>query len=91
MTTYNLYQQGKTPELIARERGLTLGTIYGHLARYISTGDISIDDLIPQDHQQAILRAIRMADSDANTTAIKTLCPPDITYDEVRLVLEAMK
>ena len=91
VTTYNLYQQGKTPELIARERGLTLGTIYGHLARYISTGDISIDDLIPQDHQQAILRAIRMADSDANTTAIKTLCPPDITYDEVRLVLEAMK
>ena len=91
VTTYNLYQQGKTPELIARERGLTLGTIYGHLARYIPTGDISIDDLIPQDHQQAILRAIRMADSDANTTAIKTLCPPDITYDEVRLVLEAMK
>ena len=91
VTTYNLYLQGKTPELIARERSLTLGTIYGHLARYIPTGDISIDDLIPEDHQQAILRAIRMAGSDANTTAIKTLCPPDITYDEVRLMLEAMK
>ena len=91
VTTYNLYLQGKTPELIARERSLTLGTIYGHLARYIPTGDISIDDLIPEDHQQAILRAIRMAGSDATTTAIKTLCPPDITYDEVRLMLEAMK
>ena len=91
VVTYNLYRQGKTPELIARERSLTLGTIYGHLARYIPTGDISIDDLIPADHQQAILRAIRMAGSDANTTAIKTLCPPDITYDEVRLMLEAMK
>ena len=91
VVTYNRYRQGKTPELIARERSLTLGTIYGHLARYIPTGDISIDDLIPADHQQAILRAIRMAGSDANTTAIKTLCPPDITYDEVRLMLEAMK
>ena len=89
-TTYNLYLQGKTPELIARERSLTLGTIYGHLARYITTGDISLDDLIPKDHQQAILRAIHMAGSDANTTAIKTLCPPDITYEEVRLVLNAM-
>ena len=89
-TTYNLYLQGKTPELIARERSLTLGTIYGHLARYINTGDISLDDLIPKDHQQAILRAIHMAGSDANTTAIKTLCPPDITYEEVRLVLNAM-
>lgn len=89
--TYNLYRQGKTPKLIARERGLTIGTIYGHLARYIPTGDITLDDLIPQDHQQAILRAIHMAGSEANSTAIKTLCPPDITYDEVRLVLEGMK
>ena len=91
IVTYNLFRQGKTPELIARERGLALGTIYGHLARYIPTGDISIDDLIPADHQQALLRAIRMAGSDANTTAIKTLCPPDITYHEVRLMLEGMK
>ncbi|MBR5326469.1 MAG: helix-turn-helix domain-containing protein [Prevotella sp.] len=86
--TYGLYQQGMTPELIARERGLTIGTIYGHLARYIPTGDISLDDLIPEDHQQAILQAIHMAGSDAGSTAIKTLCPPDITYDEIRLMRE---
>ncbi len=89
--TYNLYQQGMTPELIARERGLTLGTIYGHLARYIPTGEVLLDDLIPEDHQQTILRAIHMAGADAGSTAIKTLCPPDITYDEIRLMLEAMK
>jgi hypothetical protein len=89
--TYSLYQQGMTPELIARERGLTLGTIFGHLARYIPTGDISLDDLVPEDHQQAILRAIHMAGTEAGSTTIKTLCPPDITYEEVRLMLEAMK
>ena len=89
--TYNLYLQGKTPELIARERGFTLGTIYGHLARYIPTGDISLDDLIPEDHQQAILRAIHMAGPEANTSAVKALCPPDISYDEIRLMLEARK
>lgn len=89
--SYNLFRQGKTPELIARERGLTLGTIYGHLARYIPTGDISLSDLIPDDHQQTILRAIHMAGADANTAAVKNLCPPDISYEEVRLVLEVMK
>jgi hypothetical protein len=89
--SYNLYLQGKTPELIARERGLTIGTIFGHLARYISTGELSIDDLVPQNHQQTILRAIHMADSNASTSAIKELCPPDISYEEIRLVLEAMK
>ena len=91
VVTYGLFQQGKTPELIARERGLTLGTIYSHLARYIPTGDISLDDLIPEDHQQVILRAIHMAGANVSSTTIKNLCPPDITYDEIRLVLEAMK
>ena len=89
--TYNLYKQGMTPELIARERNLTMGTIYGHLARYIPTGDISLDDLIPEEHQQTILRAIHMAGSDVGSTAIKNLCPPDISYDEIRLMLDAMK
>ena len=89
--TYNLYVQGMTPELIARERNLTMGTIYSHLARYIPTGDISLDDLIPEEHQQTILRAIHMAGQEAGTTAIKNLCPPDISYDEIRLMLEAMK
>jgi hypothetical protein len=89
--SYNLYLQGKTPELIARERGLTIGTIFGHLARYISTGELSIDDLVPQNHQQTILRAIHMVDSNASTSAIKELCPPDISYEEIRLVLETMK
>ena len=89
--TYNLYVQGMTPELIARERNLTMGTIYSHLARYIPTGDISLDDLIPEEHQQTILRAIHMTGQEAGTTAIKNLCPPDISYDEIRLMLEAMK
>ena len=89
--SYGLFQQGKTPELIARERGLTIGTIFSHLARYIPTGDISLSDLIPEDHQQTILRAIQMTGVDAGSSAVKNLCPPDISYEEVRLVLEAMK
>ena len=91
VVTYNLYLQGMTPELIARERNLTMGTIYNHLARYIPTGDISLDNLIPEEHQQTILRAIHMAGQTAGSTAIKNLCPPDISYDEIRLMLEAMK
>jgi hypothetical protein len=89
--SYNLFQQGMSPEEIAHERSLTLGTIYGHLARYIPTGDVSLDNLIPEEHLQAILRAIHVVGSNTGSTAIKDLCPPDITYDEIRLVLEATK
>ena len=89
--SYQLFKEGKTPELIARERSLTLGTIFGHLARYIPTGEITLDELVPTDHQQTILQAIHMAGDGATTTDIKALCPPDVTYDEVRLVLGAMR
>ena len=89
--SYNLFLQGMSPKEIAHERSLTLGTIYGHLARYIPTGDVSLDNLIPEEHLQAILRAIHVVGSDTGSTAIKDLCPPDITYDEIRLVLEATK
>lgn len=89
--SYQLFKEGKTPELIARERSLTLGTIFGHLARYIPTGEITLDELVPTDHQQTILQAIHMAGDCATTTDIKALCPPDVTYDEVRLMLGAMR
>ncbi|MEM6396887.1 MAG: helix-turn-helix domain-containing protein [Bacteroidota bacterium] len=43
------YRAGKSPEEIAKERGFTEGTIYGHLAHYIATGEISATELIGQD------------------------------------------
>ena len=90
-TSFQLYRQGMTPELIARERGLTVGTIYGHLARYVTSGDISLDELVDPDRQQAISRVVKMVGEDESMTAIKSLCPPDVTYEEIRLVMTAMK
>lgn len=85
--SFGMYSRGKTPEEIARERSLTIGTIFGHLARYINTGQVDLNKLIPQEKQQAILRVIRMVGTDQGTTAIKALCPEDVTFDEIRLML----
>lgn len=85
--SFGMYSLGKTPEEIARERSLTIGTIFGHLARYINTGQVDLNKLIPQEKQQAILRVIRMVGTDQGTTAIKALCPEDVTFDEIRLML----
>ena len=38
MTTYNLYQSGKSPEEIASGRGLAVSTICGHLATCLEKG-----------------------------------------------------
>ena len=82
-----LYLQHLSPEAIARERSLTLGTILGHLARYVSSGQVDFNDLVPRDHQLLIAKAIRQAGPSSGAAAIKALCPPDVTYDEVRLML----
>ena len=86
----DLYRRGMKPDLIARERGLTLGTVLGHLDRYVATGEVSFDDLVTPERQQAVLRVVSKIGTADGTTAIKNLCPPDVTYDDIRLVLAHM-
>ena len=89
--SFQLYQQGMKPDLIAKSRALTLSTVIGHLVRYVESGEVSFDDLVPVEHQQAIERIVRKIGTDNGSTAIKNLCPPDVTYDEIRLVLQRMQ
>ena len=88
--SYELYRQGKSPDQIAQERQLTTGTILSHLIRYVSSGDIPFSDLVPESHQQAIRRIVEKIGTADGLTPIKNLCPPDITYEEIRLVLQIM-
>ena len=86
-----LYLEGMKPDLIAKTRSLTLGTVIGHLTRYVDSGEVSFDDLVPADHQQTIQRVITKIGITEGSTAIKNLCPPEITYDEIRLVMQRMQ
>lgn len=88
VTSFNLYKQGLTPEQIAKQRSLTMGTVFGHLARYVETGEIALSELVTPEHQQAILRIVQMVGTDQGLTPIKSLCPPEVTFDEIRLIVE---
>ena len=83
----DLYRQGKPAEDIAIERNLTLGTVLGHLARYVDSGEVDFNDLVSREHQLIIANVVRKIGTANATSAIRNLCPPDITYDEIRLVL----
>ena len=89
--TYQMYRQGKSLEDIAKERGLTIGTITGHLGRFVATGEVALSELVSPDHQNIILKVVGMVGQEEQKSAIKALCPPDISYQEIELVLEAMK
>ena len=89
--SFQLYQQGMKPDLIAKARSLTVGTVIGHLARYVDSGEIPFSELVSSEHQQAIERIVSKIGTDNGSTAIKNLCPPDVTYDEIRLVLSRIQ
>lgn len=86
--TLQLYKQGLKPDEIAKFRNLTVGTIIGHLARFLPTGEISLSELVPPEHQDAILKVIQTIGKGESKTTIKNLCPPEVTYQEIELVLE---
>jgi len=85
--SYGLFLQGMKPDLIAHERKLTLNTIISHLSRYVEAGKIDFNDIVSKEHQQAIEHVIEKIGTADGTTPIKNLCPPDVTYEEIRLVM----
>ncbi|MBQ9559799.1 MAG: helix-turn-helix domain-containing protein [Bacteroidaceae bacterium] len=84
----SLYRQGMNPDLIAHERGLTIGTIMGHLLRYVASGEIPFDELIPPERVALVRQAIAAAGPGAPLYVIRDHCPKDVSYDEIRAIQE---
>ena len=88
--TFQLYKQGLKPDEIAKFRNLTVTTIIGHLARFLPTNEVTLSELVPPAHQDAILKVIQTIGKGETKTAIKNLCPPEVTYQEIELVLNSL-
>lgn len=88
--TFDLYKQGKTIKEIAEERNLKADTIFGHLAFYALRGDIPIDTILPIQHREEIERIIKNVGIESGMKPIKNLCPPEVTYAEIRLTMNLM-
>ena len=90
MTSYKLFTSGMSIPDIAAARSLNISTIFNHLAKYVETGQLQLDAIVPQDHITAIRRAIAAAGTDNGLTPIKALCPENVTYAEIRLIMKMM-
>ncbi len=87
--TEQLLKQGRTPEQIAAERALALGTIYSHLAQLIADGRVDVDDVIAREVQQQIRAAIEAVGSVQYLSPIKSRLPDAIDYNVIRCVANA--
>jgi hypothetical protein len=88
--SFNLYKEGKAVATIAAERNLSAGTIEGHLAYFVSTGEIDINDLVDEKKQQLIKAAVAIHGGLSHKTLIDNL-PNDISYGNIKMVLAGIK
>ena len=86
--TFNLFKTGKSIEEIAKERNLTPATIQGHLIPYIQKGEIKLNEVIDEEKAKTILQKLQLAGKEASLKTIKLLCPADITYTDILLIMK---
>ena len=91
LQTLTLYEQGRSIEEIAEERGLTQSTVINHLSELIEMGEsIDVAPLIPEGHYQNIVDAIDQIGGTA-LKPIKEFLGDEYSYDEIRLVRAVMR
>ena len=79
------FKNGLTIPEIAKERSLTKGTIEGHLAKFIPTGEIKVTDLIPEE-KYLELEKILMATKFNSIAELKNKIDDKFSYNDIRLV-----
>lgn len=82
----NMFKQGKSIADIAAERGMAISTIEGHLAGFVSTGEVDILDLVNDTALEKINRVID-AEPEITFKGIKEKAGDDITYGVIKAVI----
>ena len=71
---------------IARQRSLTFGTIEGHLAGFVTTGEVDISDIVDEIKLGKILAM--MEENPATTSSeLKKHLGDDFSYNQVKAVM----
>ena len=88
--SFRLYKEGKNVEEIAKQRGFTTQTIEGHLAHYVTLGEIHINELINESKVLLIEPAV-LSHNETSITPIKEKLGQQISFGEIRLVMAWVK
>jgi len=84
--SFKLYKEGKKLDEIAKERSLTQQTIEGHLAHYVSIGEINIEELISKE-KISLIESHTKEFEGGRITTIKEKVGNKVSFGEIRLVL----
>jgi uncharacterized protein YpbB len=85
-----LYKEGVAIPEIATRRGMNATTVESHLASFISTGEIDIKELVPEDKMDRITAAIREIGGSA-LGPIKSKLGDSCSFGEIRAVMSYLR
>lgn len=94
LETLKLISEGKTPQQIAEIRGRQLGTVINAVATLVESGEVEFNpDWIDRNKHAVIEAACVRAGIDkiGFLKPLKSVLPPEVTYDEIRLVLASLR
>ncbi len=89
--TLAMYKEGTGIPEIAKERNLSQSTIESHLAQFIASNELKINDFMTEDKLLKILETIKLSGQTIALKPIKDLLSDDYSYGEIRMVLEWLK
>lgn len=89
LLSFELYNEGKTLAEIAKERGLSLGTVEGHLAYYVSTQQLDVAKLVKRNKIRNITDAVESQKTKSMAT-IREFLGKDYSFGEIKMVLASL-
>ncbi len=84
--SFELFQQGKTIEEIAKERELVASTIESHLSTYVAQGKIEAKQFVDSKKIKNIIKVAKELDT-YNSGPIKQALGDEYTYSEIRFAI----
>jgi ATP-dependent DNA helicase RecQ len=86
-----MFRSGKSIPEIARERRVQPSTIEGHLARFVATNDLRLEELVPAHKVEPIRNAVLKFNESGALSPIKAHLGDDYSYGEIRAVIASMQ
>ncbi len=81
--SFELFKKGKSIAEIAEERSLVEGTILGHLAQFVETGEIPVTELIAMPKLEKIVNEYK--EGKTRSSEIKEALGDGISYNEIKV------
>jgi ATP-dependent DNA helicase RecQ len=85
-----MFRSGRSVPEIAQERGVLPSTIEGHLARFVPTGEVALEELVPAHKVETIRQAVLKFNETGALSPIKEYLGEEYSYGEIRAVIASM-